>query len=314
MTEKAFESHVLQSSKGIRVDLYLAKRFKYFSRQKWQVLIKEKRILIDGQHISPSFKLKGLENLSYLPSPIQEFTVNTILDVLYEDESFLAINKPAPCPTTQTGSYLYNTVESLVSKYLNGENGKQFWMLHRLDIETSGVLLIAKEKQLATLLYKQFENHQINKTYHCVTKSNFPAPIHFYQASPIGLCENSDIRIKSGVRFKAPTKSALTYFTTEKSESPYHLIRCRLFTGRTNQIRVHLSALGHWIVGDKLYFRDESLFDRYHLKSMTYEDHQSLESSRMLLHASKVQFKHPVMQKELCISADLSNDFLKILR
>jgi 23S rRNA pseudouridine1911/1915/1917 synthase len=299
-----FETRVPEASQGQRLDRFLASQFKYFSRSQWQRIIQEKRVYINGIRAEGSQKLLRGATVRYFPPQSQEPEIDRSMRVIYEDADLLLVDKGSPCPTTPTGPYLQNTLQQQVASYLNGEVGVHFWMMHRLDIETSGLVIVAKTERARAEVYRQLERRAIQKTYWCLTWGHTPLINHF-QETPIHCSGRGLIRIKGETSFLTGAKDSLTYFTTLRSRASHHLVFCRLYTGRTNQIRVHLAALGHWIVGDKLYFPDEQLALRYAEKRLIPEDAIRLRVPRMLLHAKSLRMIHPINHREVAVEADL---------
>ena len=302
-----FQTRIPDKWAPMRLDQFLSKRFKYFSRGQWQKLIREDRVIVNGQPSRASHVLQVGAQITYFPTLQDEPEISRDFEVIYEDDYLLVVNKPAPCPTTQTGPYLNNTLESLVGEYLKGSGGKDFWVLHRLDMETTGAVMIAKQETARQALYLMLEAQKIQKTYLCITKGAAPLINHFCEL-PVGCSGVRRIRIKGEVLFSDPGKSAMTYFTTLQTQHPYHVVVCRLYTGRTNQIRIHLETTGQWIVGDKLYNPDEQIAYRHLDRTLTQEDMHTLEHSRMLIHAYTLRFQHPITQQSLLIKAPLKPD------
>ncbi len=307
---KTFECKLADSHPMMRLDQFLAGRYAYFSRAQWQRIIRDTQIQVDGKPGAVSQRIGPGSIVTYAPQVDLEPEIDTHFEVLFEDDAIVVVNKPAPCPTTRTGRYLYHTLEHLMENYLQGEVGRDLWVLHRLDIETSGAVLVAKHPEARSKLYEQFATQVIQKSYLCVTKGESPL-LQRDQEMPIGMRPGSPIRIKSYPNLHG--KRAHTQFLSLGQSGSYHLVRCYLYTGRTHQIRAHLSALNHWIVGDKHYYPDSSLFCRYVSEGLTEADKLSLETPRLMLHAEHLGFFHPITGKWVLIQAPLKADMTKFM-
>lgn len=218
------------------------------------------------------------------------------LDVVYEDQDIIVINKNAdrvvhPAP----GHYNDTIVNALLAHVdnLSGINGvKRPGIVHRLDKDTSGLLIVAKNDKSHKNLARQFKNRDVDKYYYALVEGNLAYKKGKIDA-PIGRDPNN--RKKMAVR-KRHSKNAISRFKIIEEFNNYTLIEVKIETGRTHQIRVHFSYLGHPVVGDK-----------------KYGSKNSLKVERQLLHAEKMIIKHPKNGKKLKFEAELKDDFKKVL-
>ncbi len=286
-----------------RVDAYLPARMGRFSRTQIQQLIAEGHVLVDGQRVKPSQRLKsGMRiDLAYPPDMLKPLLVldDVALDVLWEDESILAINKPAGMPSQPRHRFEGGTLVNAVLSYLDlsGETGPG--IMHRLDRHTSGVVLVGKTPQVCTSLGLQFERREVLKEYRAIVSG---VPVS-------GQGEIRKIRLAIGQHPERKEKMAIDvpYAQTAETElsvvevlagGRYSLVACWPKTGRTHQIRLHLSAIGHPIVRDDFYGRPTP---------------ESLPIERQALHAFRIGVTNPTTNELLQVQAPMPPDMEQTL-
>ncbi|MFH1999353.1 MAG: RluA family pseudouridine synthase [Planctomycetota bacterium] len=314
---------VLPEEEGMRLDLFLNARMVWRSRSSIQKLIEQGKVCVKTNDDAkcetpqpvkkPSRRIRQGEIFqATLPRPKRELEfVEKLSDhpipVLYEDRWILVVDKPAGIPVHPGGCIMDRTIITLLNKrYEEAGHPEPLKLCHRLDLETSGVLLIAKDAIAMPRLARQFEHREVRKEYLALvhgTMEEDQGEINL----PIGLAESSRIHLKRGINYKQG-QSARTGFDVEERFSGFTLVRLRLFTGRHHQLRVHLAAIGHPIVGDKAYGVDENLFIRYHQGTLTAEDHEALILPRQALHAARLTVKHVGLNQEMTFEAPLSRD------
>jgi 23S rRNA pseudouridine1911/1915/1917 synthase len=273
-----------EASSSKRVDLFLAENFPQCSRTYFQWLISQGLVLVNGQTIKKGVKLYAGDEIELQFASTHELSLepeNIPLDILYEDEYLLAVNKPAglvvhPGPGNWTGTF----VNALLyhCKNLPVDDAIRPGIVHRLDKETSGVLLAAKTAHAHALFTDMFATRAIKKTYHAVCVGT---PQVLEIMAPIGRHPTNrklmDVVPDSG-------KSAHTTLKILHTAGEVSLLEIDLKTGRTHQIRVHLKHIGHPVLGDAVY-GIERINTRFGI-------------SRQLLHASSLHFTHPITQEK----------------
>ena len=292
-----------------RLDHFLANREPYFSRTALQRLILDGHITIDGQEIKPSHKIRPGDRIIVTvprPEPIEIQPEPIPLDILYEDESVLVINKPAglvvhPAPGHWSGTLVNALLYHLVSGEgsLSTIGGKERpGLVHRLDKDTTGVLVVAKHDQAHRFLAAQFKRHSITRVYEALVGGK---PKTGQGRIELSIGRDLKDRKKISVRTNRPRESFTTYRVVER----YGKIATRLElfpgTGRTHQLRVHLAAIGCPILGDQTYGGR---------KAMSMDD---LLIPRVMLHAKVLGFTHPVTTKEMTFSAPVPPDMQKVV-
>jgi 23S rRNA pseudouridine1911/1915/1917 synthase len=310
---------------GIRLDQWLVSQLPDVSRVRVQQLIEQKKILINGKSPKASMKLRGGEEIIITDSvelpPLRAFAEDIPLDVVYEDESIAVINKPAGMSVhAGSGKGEAGNRGTMVNALLHrfnrlSEIGGELrpGIVHRLDKETSGLVLVAKSDLAHRKLAEQFSRREVKKTYIALvhgwprmTKGTIKAAISRDQV------RRARMTTRQGSKSK-PGREAITHWqVTRQIEGAYgkfSLLEVRIETGRTHQIRVHLSSISHPVVGDTLYGAPGP-------KSYGGTTPEVASLERNFLHASAIQFQHPISNRPLSfqqpLPAELSNFLQKI--
>lgn len=289
---------------GERVDKALATAHPDLSRSQWQQLIADGHVTIEGETIKASLRLEGGEKVhAVLPDVVESDIVaqKIPLDILYEDNDMLAINKPAGMVVHPAPGHSEGTLVNAVLGYcpdLEGVGGERRpGIVHRLDKETSGLILVAKNDRALRHLQRQFKRRTIRKTYLALVEGHVQPPQALIDA-PIG----RDPHHRQRMAVIAPGSSARSRPAQTEYEllhvyGDYSLLACYPRTGRTHQIRVHLAFAGFPIAGDTTYGRRK----------------QRLSLERHFLHASALTFKRPADGKELTLEAPLPVELKTVL-
>lgn len=286
---------------GVRLDKFLDDYLEEYTRSRIQKLIEDGDVLINGLSVKPSYKIKlGDEiNISVPELKEPEIVAEEIpLDIVYEDEDMLVINKPQgmvvhPAAGNYNGT-LVNALMAYCGDSLSGINGeKRPGILHRIDKDTSGLLLVAKNDMAHQGLAEQIKEHSLTRAYKALAYGNFKQTEGTINL-PIG--RHPVDRKKMAVTYRN-SREAITHYKVLKTYQGYSLVECRLETGRTHQIRVHLTNMGHSIVGDPIYGSRKCSFP---LKGQ-------------LLHAWQVGFIHPRNGEYMEFSSELPQHFLDVL-
>lgn len=305
-------THTIDDSHdGWRADQYLQTQYKSFSRNKLQNLIAEGRVVMDSKRVKPSTTLRMGDRIKVISEKMEEPEVDIDYGILYEDKYILVIDKPANLPVHPAGKFLFNTL----LMHLRKERGHNFNLIHRLDRETSGVLLLAKDGETAGHLVRQFRERQTSKSYWAVCLGH-PEEDRFSVDADIGSAVNSYIRLKMQAFPKGTGEmDALTHFEVlKRASSGLSLVNCDLMTGRQHQIRVHLHYAGFPVVGDKLYGADDSIFiDHIARKPLSEEAKRKLVISRHALHSRYLKFYHDRIGKWVEVESPLPQDMKDLI-
>ena len=290
----------LQSAQ--RLDSYCAGRFTYLTNDQWrQEILAGKLSLADVVVTDPTMMLRGGEILAWDGSGIVEPEVDDRITILYTDEWFIAVNKTGNLPVHPSGRYFNNTLVTL----LEDRCGRKVYPVHRIDRETSGVMLLAFDGKSAGALSESLAKG--SKEYLALVHGNFPDK-EMVVDLPLGRDRESAVSKKQKA-WAGGTQKALTRFRKILTAHDISLVRCFPETGRLHQIRAHLLAAGYPIVGDKLYGRDETVFLTFIRQGLTPELEERLVLPRSALHAARLVFLHPQTKKEMVIRAPLPKMF-----
>jgi 23S rRNA pseudouridine1911/1915/1917 synthase len=304
---------------GQRLDVFLQAQLKRTSRTRAQVIIRASAYDDEGRRLRPNDRVRPFQQILLWRAPWDENPVPTLVPVLYEDEHILAVDKPALLPVHPSARYHKNTLIKVLQRNRPGE-----WLSlgHRLDRETSGVILIAKSPACDRALKHAFEDRAgIEKTYLAITwgvpdAGDGARAFRFERSVELDPTHSTRVKMRLGATDDA--LYAATRFAVEatrrtaplaprpgavNAERLYARVRCELETGRQHQIRLHLAALGAPIVGDKLYGPDDTCFARGADGQLTDVDLALLELPRHALHAWRLSLTHPVTGAPLAIEA-----------
>ncbi|HXB19737.1 MAG TPA: RluA family pseudouridine synthase [Candidatus Solibacter sp.] len=311
---------------GKRLDQWLVAHLPDVSRVRVQQLIEQNKILIHGGTPKPSLRLRGGEEITVtgtvdLP-PLKAFPENIPLDIVYEDGSLAVINKPAGM-TVHAGSGKDDTgsrgtlVNALLYRFgqlsqLGGD--LRPGIVHRLDKETSGLIVVAKSDKAHRKLAEQFLRREIGKTYIALVHGWMPQT-HGTVNAPIS---RDLVRRARMTARRADGREAVTHWKLLRQiDGPYgkfSLLEIKIETGRTHQIRVHLSSIGHPVVGDTLYGAPREIARPKRTRGDASEPASSVSLARNFLHAAAIQFKHPVTSTPLSFEQPLPDELVQFLR
>lgn len=283
-----------------RLDVYLAEQYEELSRSYIQKLIKDNYIRVNGQLEKPSYVVKVNDEIEVVLPKMDEVTVkaeNIEISIVYEDRDILVVNKEQgmvvhPAPGNYSGT-LVNGLLNYCGSNLSDINGDiRPGIVHRIDKDTSGLLVVAKNNKSHRMLADQFKNHTAVRKYHTIVCGNIKETGAVIDA-PIG--RDPIDRLKRSVI--ASGKHAVTHFQVIKNYRDYTYIEAQLETGRTHQIRVHLAYIKKPILGDPIYGYKNSKF--------------KLEGQ--VLHAKTLGFNHPTRGEYVEFTSDLPQYFKRLL-
>ncbi len=284
---------------GQRLDLFVAGRFPDLSRAQVQRLIKSGAVTVDGQLSKPAYRVEPGERIAVVLSEEPEEPVRPEpipLDVIYEDEYLLAVNKPAgmvvhPAAGHSSGT-LVNALLAHCPQVANVGGLERAGIVHRLDKDTSGLLLVAKDPQTRTALQRQFKHRQVRKTYLALVEGHVQ-PREGVVEAPVG----RDRRARKRMAVARGGRPAVTQYRVLETFREHTLLEVRPHTGRTHQVRVHLAWLGYPLVGDRVYgYRKQRLL-----------------AGRHFLHAQELGFTHPATGEPMILSAPLPPKLVAVL-
>ncbi|MBP3502758.1 MAG: RluA family pseudouridine synthase [Clostridia bacterium] len=292
---------VVKNNENIRLDSYIVTEDKDLSRATIQRLSEEGNILVNGTIKKNSYKVKNGDIIEINIPEIKETKLEAQdipIEIVYEDSDIIVVNKPKglvvhPANGNPDGT-LVNAIMNICKDSLSGIGGeKRPGIVHRLDKDTSGLLIIAKNDKSHINMSEQIKNRKVNKKYIAlvrgVIKEN-EATINM----PIARSKKD--RKKMAVDKNG--KEAITHFKVLKRYDNYTLLEIKIDTGRTHQIRVHMSEIGHPVIGDEVYSNGKNEF----------------EVKGQMLHAKSLDFTHPITGKKMHLEADVPDYFKKVIQ
>lgn len=325
LSEELYERLTIRVDKGqepLRIDKFLTARIQHASRNKIQQGIEAGRILVNSKIVQPNYKIRPMDDIivySDKPAPGEEIIPEKIpLRIEYEDDELMIINKP-PGMVVHPGSGNHTgTLINGVAYYLQQKNATisedtlpRFGLVHRIDKNTSGLMLLAKTSRAVTSLARQFFDHTVKRKYQALVwgdleknKGTIIAHVgrhkrfrKIFDAYPDG---------ESG-------KDAITHYEVLERFGYVTLVQCELETGRTHQIRVHMKYIGHPLFNDDTYGGDKILKGTIFSKYKQFVENCFEICPRQALHAKTIGFIHPVSRKEMLFDSSLPEDMQKLL-
>ena len=292
---------VEKENTGIRIDKYLSDNMEDISRSYLQKLLKDKSITVNNKAIKANYKVQEGDMVSvFVPEPEEPNILpeEIPLDILYEDDSLMVVNKPKDMVVHPSAGHTSGTLVNAVLFHckgnLSGINGiMRPGIVHRIDKDTTGALLICKTDTCHRILAEQLKVHSITRRYRAVVQGNLKDDEGTVEG-PIG--RHTTDRKKMAINYKNG-KEAITHYRVLERFGNATYIECRLETGRTHQIRVHMASIGHPLLGDTTYGSSKN---PCHLQGQA-------------LHAMVLGFLHPVTNEYMEFTAPLPEYFLKLL-
>ncbi len=291
---------------------FLSERFTYHSRSEWEELIRTGAILVNSCSSAAEQELFRNDVVEYQIPAHVEPAVDLQVEQVYEDSALLVLDKPAHLPCHPAGKYFQNTIWGILK-----ERGfEKVHFINRLDRETSGLLVIAKDADSAKKCRQQWASHQVIKKYNVFVEGLFPGKL--IASGRIIPDELSEIRktLKFEIAGKAECETSIFVSTEFRLLEQYEgisLLEAVPKTGRTHQIRATLCGLGFPVIGDKMYGVDETLFLRFIANELSEQDKAKLRLDRQTLHAAELHFRHPLSDELLHFYAPLPSDMRNLI-
>lgn len=301
---------------GLRADVFLERELPDVSRTRVRQKVQMGEAFLNGRRFATSTRLHSGDSITIQWRAMPRADPVPPLVVLWEDESLLAVDKPAgvashPMGRTQSGTVVQFARQRHVAEIrrsLDEGNGEFYpTLVNRLDRFTSGIVLVAKTHRMHRAMQDMTVRRLIEKEYQALVEGVLPEETGRIEF-PIGPDPSSTIRVKRA--YRADGLPSITTWEVIRRFAECTLLRAMPLTGRQHQIRVHLAGIGHPVVGDLLY-KDENLFLRYQESSESGDD---TLPTRQCLHAGRVRFTHPLTGHEVLTESPLPEDFLSVLR
>jgi len=285
----------------VRIDKFISDEIESISRSYAQKLIEDNFVLVDGKKVKSKYKLKEGQSIVInvpIPQKLDVIAEDIKLDIVYEDAHLIVVNKPQgmvvhPAAGNYTGT-LVNALIRHCGDSLSQINGVvRPGIVHRIDKDTSGLLLVAKDNKTHIGLSAQIKEHSLTRKYIAIVHANIKADSGTIDA-PIG--RHWGNRKKMCITDRN-SRNAVTHYTVLQRFGNYTFVECKLETGRTHQIRVHMASIGHPILGDKVYGLKK---EKYNLVGQ-------------LLHAKLLGFIHPITNEYMEFETEVPQRFQKFL-
>ena len=294
------EKRIIADVNNERLDSYISKSNLDLSRSMVQKLIKENRVFVNGKNEKESYKIKVNDNITIQieePKSSKLEAQDIPLDIIYEDNDIIVINKPKGMVVHPGNGNPDNTLVNAVLAHckgsLSGIGGEiRPGIVHRIDKDTSGLIIVAKNDKSHINLSEQIKNHEVTKIYTALVKGNISE-----DEATIDMPIGRDKKDRKKMSVTRDGKEAVSHIKVVKRYGNYTLIRVKIDTGRTHQIRVHMAKIGHPVIGDEVYSSGKNEFG----------------VKGQMLHSTILKFKHPISGKEIMLEAPLPQYFEDVL-
>ena len=300
--EDVINLYIEEHGVGERIDKFLSDMLSSYSRSHIQRLISENLVLVNNKNIKSNYKLSKGDSLTiYIPFPTEyEILPEEIsLDIVYEDDDVILINKPKGMVVHPAAGHYSGTLVNALMHHckdnLSGINGVlRPGIVHRIDMDTTGIIVACKNDAAHISLSEQLKEHSITRYYYAICHNSFKEKSGTVNA-PLG--RHPQDRKKMAINYKNG-KEAITHYEVLENFSKFAFIRCKLETGRTHQIRVHMASIGHPLLGDNVYCNAKTPFK---LQGQT-------------LHAGVLGFVHPKTGEYIEFTTELPDYFKELLK
>ncbi len=303
------EASIGEAQHGLRLDKALAELLPELSRERLKSLIVEGEVTTDGRTLNPSVKVAAGQLYAVnIPAPAEAEAIaqDIPVNIVHEDADLIVVDKPAGLVVHPAAGNLDGTLVNALLHHCRGELSgiggvARPGIVHRIDKDTSGLLVVAKSDRAHEGLAQQFKAHSIDRLYAAIVYG-LPQPSAGTVDTWIGRSDAD--RKKMAVHREGRGKHAVTHYRTMERLAGAALVECKLETGRTHQVRVHMAHLGHPLIGDPVYSRDRKGF-----KTIL----ETLRFKRQALHAKRLGFIHPLTGQKLSFDSALPTDMQELL-
>jgi 23S rRNA pseudouridine1911/1915/1917 synthase len=324
-SEELYEKFSIVIDKGqepLRIDKFLMNRIEGATRNKIQQAIENELVLVNEKPIKNNYKIKAGDKIiiydSNSPESPEIIPQNIPLNIVYEDDDILIINKPVGIVVHPGSGNPDNTLINAVAWHLKHNCPEideselpRFGLVHRIDKNTSGLLVIAKKQKVMSDLAKQFFNHTVHRRYVALVWGNFEEQ----EGTITGHVGRHQRFRKLFTTYPDGEygKDAITHYKVLENFNYVTLVECRLETGRTHQIRVHMQHIGHPLFNDDFYGGDRIVKGTVYTKYKQFVDNCFKICPRQALHAKELGFIHPTTKKEMLFTSELPEDMAQLI-
>jgi len=315
-----FRFEVDKGQSLLRIDKFLQNRIEGVSRNRVQNAARAGNILVNNESVKSNYKIKPLDVISVvLATPPREFEVipeNLPLDIVYEDDDLLVIDKPYgmvvhPGHGNYTGTLLNALTYRLQGKFNTRGEPVAPLLVHRIDKDTSGIILCAKTEMAQTILARQFFHHTIDRRYMALVWGDFD---HDEGTIKGNIGRNPyDRKVMTVSQDEDFGRKAITHYKVVERFHYVTLVECRLETGRTHQIRAHFKYIGHPLFGDQVYGGATIVMGLSSASYKSFVKNNLQILPRQALHARSLAFTHPAKNEWMSFDSDLPGDMLQVI-
>lgn len=322
--DQLYEHYAITADQGqepLRVDRFLVNMMPKISRSRIQRAASSGFIFVNGEPVKSNYKVKPLDRVSMRlerpPMPLEITPQEMSLEIVYEDDWLLVVNKPAGLVVHPGHGNWDGTLLNGLAWYLRHDpdfdvNDPAIGLVHRIDKDTSGLLVIAKTAEVKSALGKQFFDHSTRREYVAVIWGHMD-PADGVLRSNIARDPRDRTRMAPFPYEGEVGKTAVTHYSTEEYLGYLSQVRCRLETGRTHQIRVHLSHEGHPLFNDAVYGGDRILRGNRFASYKKFVENAFAICPRQALHAQTLGFFHPILKRQMDFSSTLPPDMTALI-
>ncbi len=324
-TEELFERHTIICAKGqepLRIDKFLMNRIEGATRNKIQQAIEAERVLVNEQTVKSNYKVRPDDKIviyeTYLPESTEIVAENIPFKIVYEDDDVMVVDKEAGMVVHPGSGNPGGTLVNAVAWYLKQKNPEinetelaRFGLVHRIDKNTTGLLVMAKTPKAMTDLAKQFFDHTVHRRYVALVWGDFEeaeGTVH----SHVGRHQRFR-KLFTSYPEGEHGKEAITHYKVLEKFNYVTLVECRLETGRTHQIRVHMQSIGHPLFNDDTYGGDSIVKGTVFTKYKQFVENCFALCPRHALHAQQLGFIHPVTKKQMHFESELPEDMKAVI-
>ncbi|MFN0083368.1 MAG: RluA family pseudouridine synthase [Ferruginibacter sp.] len=324
-SDELFERHVIVIDKGqeaIRIDRFLMQRIEGATRNKIQQAIENEMVLVNDKPTKKNYNTRPGDKIvvydTNSPESSEIIPQAIPLNIVYEDDDLMVINKPVGMVVHPGSGNPDNTLINAVAWHLqhncpeiDEKELTRYGLVHRIDKNTSGLIVVAKKQKTMSELAKQFFDHTVHRRYNAVVWGNFDEP----EGTITGHVGRSQKQRKLFMVYPEGEygKEAITHYKVLENFNYVSLVECRLETGRTHQIRVHMQYKGHPLFNDDFYGGDKIVKGTIYTKYKQFVDNCFAICPRQALHAKELGFVHPTTKEQMMFKSELPDDMTQLI-